>query len=31
MTDATRSLGSGARALLATLEERRRRADTIAA
>jgi hypothetical protein len=31
MADATHSLGSGARALLATLEERRRRADTIAA
>jgi hypothetical protein len=31
MADATRSLGSGARVLLATLEERRRRADTIAA
>jgi hypothetical protein len=31
MTDAARSLGSGTQAVLATLEERRRRADTIAA
>jgi hypothetical protein len=31
MTDASRSLGSGAQAVLATLEERRRRAAQIAA
>ena len=31
MTDATRSLGAGAQAVLATLDERRRRAERIAA